>query len=137
MTVMGFFKDLRNVQKQATEMTPQEYRGMGGLMRMSKDGMAQMSQTMDQMQSDAHKAQHLQANGRTGMATITALRQTGTFVNENPEVEMDLQVSVEGMAPYAVTHRQVLALIAVPQFQPGASVPVKVDPMDPQSLIVG
>jgi hypothetical protein len=133
---MGFFKDLRNVQKQAKDMTPQEYRGMGGLMRMSKDGMSQMSQTLDEMQGDAQKAQHLSANGRAGTATVTAVRQTGTFVNENPEVEMDLQVAVNGMAPYAVTHRQVLAMIAVPQFQPGASVPVKVDPMDPQSLIV-
>jgi hypothetical protein len=133
---MGFFKDLKNVQKQAKDMTPQEYRGMGGLMKLSKDGMAQMSQTMDQMQNDAQKAQHLNANGRAGMATITAVRQTGTFVNENPEIEMDLQVSVEGMAPYPATLRQVVAMVAVPQFQPGAAVPVKVDPMDPNSLIV-
>ena len=133
---MGFFKDLRNVQKQAKEMTPQEYRGMGGLMRMSKDGMSQMSQTMGQMQADAQKAQHLSVNGRAGTATITALRQTGTFVNENPEVEMDLQVTVDGMAPYSATHRQVIAMIAAPQFQPGATVPVKVDPLEPTSLIV-
>ena len=133
---MGFFKDLRNVQKQATAMTPPEHRGMGGLMRMSKDGMAQMSSTMDQMQADAQKSQHLAVNGRTGTATITALRQTGTFVNENPEVEMDLQVTVEGMTPYPATHRQVIAMIAAPQFQPGATVPVKVDPAEPTSLIV-
>ncbi|HEX2085667.1 MAG TPA: hypothetical protein VHF89_08300 [Solirubrobacteraceae bacterium] len=133
---MGFFKDLRNVQKQAKDMTPPEYRGMGGLMRMSKDGMAQMSQTMGQMQADAQKAQHLSVNGRPGTATITGLRQTGTFVNENPEVEMDLMVSVEGMEPYATTHRQVIAMIASAQFQPGATVPVKVDPAEPTSLIV-
>ena len=133
---MGFFKDLRTVQKQAEDMTPPEYRGMGGLMRMSKDGMSQMSQSLGQMQADAQKAQHLSVNGRPGTATITALRQTGTFVNENPEVEMDLQVSVDGMQPYPATHRQVIAMIAAPQFQPGATVPVKVDPAEPTSLIV-
>ena len=133
---MGFFKDLRTVQKQAKEMTPQEYRGMGGLMRMSKDGMAQTSDAMGQMQADAQKAQHLATNGRSGTATITALRQTGMFVNENPQVEMDLEVNVEGMAPYSATHRQVVAMMAAPQFQPGATVPVKVDPADPTSLIV-
>ncbi len=133
---MGFFKDLRNVQKQAKDMTPPEYRGMGGLMRMSKDGMATMSQSLGQMQADAQKAQHLSVNGRAGTATITALRQTGTFVNENPEVEMDLQVTVDGMQPYPVTHRQVIAMIAAPQLQPGATVPVKVDPVEPTSLIV-
>ncbi|HEV2813234.1 MAG TPA: hypothetical protein VGW10_08290 [Solirubrobacteraceae bacterium] len=133
---MGFFKDLRNVQKQAKDMTPQEYRGMGGLMRMSKDGMSQMSSTMNDMQADAQKAQHLAVNGRPGTAPITAPRQTGTFVNENPEVEMDLQVTVDGMTPYAARHRQVIAMIAAAQFQPGATVPVKVDPAEPTSLIV-
>jgi hypothetical protein len=30
----------------------------------------------------------------------------------------------------------VLAMVALPGFQPGASVPVRVDPNDPQSLII-
>lgn len=133
---MGFLKDLRSVQKQAREMTPPEYRGMGGLARLSKDGMSTMSSTLSDMNADAQKAQHLMANGRQGTATVVALRQTGMFVNENPQVELDLDVSIEGLEPYRATHKQVLAMIAVPQFQPGASVPVRVDPHDPQSLIV-
>ena len=133
---MGFFKDLRNVQKQAKEMTPPEYRGMGGMMRMSRDGMAQMSQTLGDMNADAQKAQHLMAHGRHGSATVVAVRQTGMYVNENPQVELDLDVSLDGAAPYRATHRQVLAMIAMPQFQPGTTVPVRVDPQDLQSLIV-
>ena len=133
---MGFFKDLRSVQKQAKDLTPKEYQGMGGLMRMGKDGMAQANQALADYSADAQKSQHLMANGRQGTATVAAVRQTGTFVNENPQVEMDLDVSVEGLEPYRVTHRQVLAMIAIPQFQPGAQVPVRVDPQDPQSLIV-
>jgi len=89
-----------------------------------------------EMQGDAQKSRHLSANGRPGTATITAMRRTGTFVDENPEIEMDLQVTVDGMAPYPATHRQVIATIAAPQFQPGATVPVKVDPAEPTSLIV-
>lgn len=106
---MGFFRDLRSVQ---------------------------MSTSLAQMQADAQKEEHLSANGRAGTATITALRQTGTFINDDPEVEMDLEVTVEGMAPYPTTHRQVIATIAAPQFQPGATVTVKVDPAEPTSLIV-
>ena len=89
-----------------------------------------------QVRADAQRAQHLNDNGRAGTATITALRQTGTFVNDNPEVEMDLEVSVDGMTPYLATHRQVVATIAAPRFLPGAIVPVKVDPAEPTSLIV-
>ena len=92
--------------------------------------------TPRRMQAEAEKAQYLTVNGRSGTATITALRHTGTFVNENPEVELDLEVSVDGMTPYSATLRQVIAMVASPRFQPGAIVPVKVDPSEPTSLIV-
>jgi hypothetical protein len=133
---MGFFKDLRSVQKQAKEMTPPEHRGIRGSMRMARDGMAQMNETLGDMAAEAQKAQHLMANGRPGLATVKAIRQTGVMVNDNPQVELDLEVNVEGLTPYAATHRQVIALVAIGGFQPGASVPVRVDPHDPQSLIV-
>ena len=46
------------------------------------------------------------AAGQVGSATITAIRQTGTMVNYNPECDLDLQVAVNGSAPYPVTHRR-------------------------------
>jgi hypothetical protein len=92
--------------------------------------------TPRRMQAEAEKTRHLERNGRSGTATITALRRTGTFVNENPEIEMDLQVSVDGMAPYPATCRQVFATLAAPRYHPGATVPVKVDPSEPTSLIL-
>jgi hypothetical protein len=91
---------------------------------------------MGQMATDGQKAQHLMQAGRVGTATVSGIRQTGTFVNNNPECALDLQVTVDGGVPYAVTHRQVLAMVALPGFQPGASVPVRVDPDDPDSLII-
>lgn len=133
---MGFFKDLKNVKKQADAMTPAEYKGLGGSMRMARDGMAQMSQTLDGVAGYQQKVMHLTQVGVPGTATITAIRQTGTFVNENPECDLDLQVTVGGGAPYAATVRQTLAMVAIPHFQPGKEVPVKVDPQDPQSMII-
>lgn len=134
---MGLFKDMRNLQKQAKEMVPPEHRGIAGGLRAMKDGVAQANQMLGQMNEDAQKAQYLMANGRVGSAVITDARQTGMFVNENPQVEMDLQVTVEGIPSYTATHRQVVAQIAIPQFQPGATVPVRVDPQNPSSLIIG
>jgi len=133
---MGFFKDIKNLQDTAREMTPPEHRGLGGGFRAMKDGVAQANQMLGQMASDGQKAQHLMQAGRIGTATVTGVRQTGTFVNNNPECELHLQVSVDGGAPYHVNHRQVLAMVALPGFQPGASVPVRVDPEDPASLII-
>ncbi|MEA2493142.1 MAG: hypothetical protein QOJ29_1053 [Thermoleophilaceae bacterium] len=133
---MGLFKDMKNLQKQAKEMTPPEHRGVMGGFRAMKDGVAQASAALGDMSADAQKAQHLMANGRVGTAVITEVRQTGMFVNENPQVEMDLQVNVEGIPTYTATHRQVIAQIAIPQFQPGATVPVRVDPEDPTSVLI-
>lgn len=133
---MGFFKDIKKLQQTAKEMTPPEHRGIGGGLRAMRDGVAQANDMLGGLQADAAKAQHLAVSGVPGSATVTGIRQTGMVVNENPQVELDLQVSIEGREPYSVTHQQVIAMIAIPQFQPGATVPVKVDPADPQSLIV-
>jgi hypothetical protein len=133
---MGFLKDARNLAKQGKEMLPPEHRGVAGGFRAMKDGMATMSETMGDMQATAAKAQRLNQVGRIGTATVMALRDTGMTINEDPQVELDLQVTLEGVSPYLVTHRQVISRLAVAGFQPGATVPVRVDPEDLQSLIV-
>ena len=89
-----------------------------------------------QMHREAETAQRLMAAGRQGSATVTALRDTGVTVNDNPQVELDLDVAVEGMPIYPVTHRQVISRLAIAGFQPGATVPVRVDPQDPRTLII-
>ena len=90
----------------------------------------------DNVASDGRRAQYLMQAGRVGTATVSGVRQTGTYVNNNPECELELEVSVDGGAPYGVTHRQVLSSVALPGFQPGASIPVRVDPEDPDSLVI-
>ncbi|MCW2993692.1 MAG: hypothetical protein JWQ18_1187 [Conexibacter sp.] len=132
---MGFLKDISNLQKQAKAMTPPEHRGVVGGFRAMRDGVAQASEALGDV--DGQKAQYLMANGRVASATITAIRDTGMTVNDDPTIELDLAVIVEGAAPYAVTHRQTISRIAIPSFQPGATVPVRVDPVDPTSLMIG
>ena len=133
---MGMFKDLNNLNKQAKAMQKPEHRGLMGGFRQMKDGVAQANQIMGDMAADGEKANHLNAVGQDGTATITAVRDTGMTVNDNPNIEMDLQVQVAGATPYPVTHQQVVSRLAIGNFQPGASVTVKVDPANPRSLIV-
>ena len=133
---MGFLKDIRGLQKAANDMTPPEYRGMRGGMRALKDTAAMGNEMLGDMQRQAETAQRLMATGRQGTAVVTALRDTGVTVNENPQIELDLDVTVEGMPVYPVTHRQVISRLAVAGFQPGATVPVRVDPQQPRTLII-
>jgi len=133
---MGLFKDVRKLKKQADALRPPEHRGVGGGFRAMRDGVAQANSLLDGMAADAQKAQHLMANGRAGSATITAVRDTGTTVNDNPVVDLDLQVTLEGATAYPITHRQMISRLTIGSFQPGITVPVRVDPANPQSLII-
>jgi hypothetical protein len=38
--------------------------------------------------------------------------------------------------PYPVAHRQVLSSLAVDGIRPGAAVPVRVNPLDPESILL-
>ena len=69
-------------------------------------------------------------NGIPAQATIRQVWQTGTFINENPQVGMQLEVRPPGGAPYVTQLNAVVPLINIPQFQPGTVVPVKISPTD-------
>ena len=88
------------------------------------------------MQRQVEAADRLMVTGRQGTATVTALRDTGVTINDNPQIELDLDVAVEGMPVYPVTHRQVISRLAIAGFQPGATLPVRVDPQHPRSIII-
>jgi hypothetical protein len=68
--------------------------------------------------------------GIPAQATIRQVWQTGTFINENPQVGMQLEVRPPGGAPYVTQLNAVVPLINIPQFQPGTVVPVKISPTD-------
>ena len=72
-----------------------------------------------------------------GSATVTAISDTGTRINESPVVELDLMVTVAGREPYPVKHRQVISPVVMAGFQPGSTLTVRVDPADPSKIIIG
>ncbi len=94
------------------------YRMIGGMTGNSKAGRA------------------LMATGADAQATILGLQQTGTFVNNNPQVILTLQVSPPGQTPFQAQTSTILPLVAVPQVQPGNVVNVKYDPMDHSKVML-
>ena len=134
---MGFMKDVRNLQKQGKAMTPPEHRGVMGGFRAMKDGVAQANEMMGDVAAQQQKAQMLMASGLVGQAKIDAVNDTGVTVNENPQVELVLDVTVPGKEPYKATLTQVVSRLAIASFQPGSTVPVRVSPDDPQVLMIG
>jgi hypothetical protein len=83
-----------------------------------------------------HEAQRLRTQGVPGQASIVSMRQTGVYLNEQPQVELTLQVQTEMHASYQVTVREYVPLMMLGVLSSGRPLPVKVDPADPQKLVI-
>ena len=84
----------------------------------------------------AAAAKRVITTGIPAVATITGLTQTGLFVNENPQVELQLQVQVPGRPPYPATRKDIVPLILLGRLNIGQPLAVKVDPANPGDVVV-
>jgi hypothetical protein len=132
---MGFFKDLRDMKKMADDMTAQT----GGRPSL-RDTVSQGKEAMGMAQEQLALAQQLQVqanpNARTGRATINAIRDTGMTINEDPVVEMQMNVTDADGSMYAIVHQQIVSRLRLAQIQPGAEVQVRIDPQDRNKLLI-
>ena len=86
--------------------------------------------------AEQEKTAMLMADGIVGRARIDQISDTGSTINDNPQVQLELTVTIPGRDPYPAALTQVVSRLAIDSFQPGATVPVKVSPEDPQTLII-
>ena len=129
---MGMFKDMRDLHKTGKQMTKER----GGSFKMMKDGLAQANEAVQQVQADQELAEKLANEGVDGTATIVQMQATGKTVNKQPELLFQMTVEVNG-SQSQVSHTQVVSPAIIGQLQPGAQVPVKVDPNDHSQLMIG
>lgn len=80
--------------------------------------------------------QKLMQQGLAGQATILSVVETGVYINERPVARLEMSINLPGRAPYTVQHSEVIPLIALGMITPGSSLPVAVDPTDPQKLAI-
>lgn len=125
---MGMFKSMRDLQKQANEIS-KDYDPA----QQMRDSKAQM-QAANEMMAQQTAAANIAMNGTPAKASVVEVRQTGGMVNFQPMVEVDLNVMPEGLPPYPVTVKQVLEQIYLPKAIAGAMVNVKVDAEDPGTV---
>jgi hypothetical protein len=72
----------------------------------------------------------LLTTGTPGTAQITGLTQTGMYMNENPQIRMQLLVSLPGQTPYATQHTEIVPMMLLGRLNSGAPLQVRVDPMN-------
>lgn len=122
---MGFFKSVRQLNKQANEI------------QQTWDAGAQLGQAQAQMSSaqqllaDQTAAANAAVNGFDVLATVGAVRQAGGMVNFQPMVEVDVTISRDGVPPYPATVRQVIPQVHLARAHPGSSFHAKADRGNP------
>jgi hypothetical protein len=84
--------------------------------------------------SGISQAKQLHATGQPARAEILRIWDTGMTVNDDPVVGFVLQVQPDGKPAYETQTKLRISRIQVSQFQPGAVVPVRVDPTDPSRV---
>jgi hypothetical protein len=80
-------------------------------------------------------AQRLQAVGIPGTATVISAQDTGMTINDNPRVNLTLQVAAGGNTYQASTSVTVPRL-QVGRLAPGSVLAIKVDPAKPSDMVI-
>jgi hypothetical protein len=77
------------------------------------------------------EAKRIRRVGQSAEAVVLEIADTGVTVNDNPIVAFRLEVRPVTGAPYEVRTRGLVGRLDVPRVQPGAVLPVAIDPTDP------
>lgn len=78
--------------------------------------------------------QPVRESGVAASARVLEIWDTGTRLNDNPVVGFRLEVTLEDGSSYEAETKNVISILDIPQIQPGAVLPVKVDPVDPSRV---
>src|SRR4051794_39002154 len=84
----------------------------------------------------ASRTNQVLETGIPGSATITGLTQTGVYLNDQPQIRMNLLVQLPGEVAYAATHQEFVPLMLLGRLSSGAPLSVRVDQMDRSKIVV-
>ncbi len=80
------------------------------------------------------EAKRIRRVGQAAEALVLEIRDTGITVGDDPVVGFRLQVRPASGPPYEVDTRGLVSRLHIPQIQPGAVLPVAIDPADPTKV---
>ncbi|MEX2458554.1 MAG: hypothetical protein WD770_06170 [Actinomycetota bacterium] len=82
------------------------------------------------------EAQRLRAVGMKGQGRIVNAGTTGTTLNDNPLMNLELEITIPGKTPYRVHHKTWVPLVMMGTMTMGVTLPVIVDPADPSKILI-
>ncbi len=138
---MGMFKDLKKLSDQGKEMGKKSGRptSMMGMIKDTPNMISQATAAVDDamaLQEDMQAQQALLQTGTPAAGTIKSFQDTGTLVNFNPQVVIELDVEADGQAPYSVQTSTAVPQTMLAQLTPGNRLAIRVDPSNPQNIVI-
>lgn len=82
------------------------------------------------------RRQRIESSWYDAEAQILEVGETGTYINNQPRIKFRLQVNSPVHPPCEVVHKQVIPLTALAQYRAGGTITVKVNPEDPQDILI-
>ena len=79
---------------------------------------------------------NLHTTGEPASATVLKYWDTGTTVNDNPMVGFALRVQRANQPLYEAQTKSIISRLSIGKLQEGAIVSVRVDPKDPQKVVI-
>lgn len=80
--------------------------------------------------------QEIEENGTIAEAIILDINETGTFINDLPEVKLQMQVLPEKERNFVAEVKQVLPNSLKSLFRSGSKILVRYDPENPREVVV-
>ncbi len=108
---------------------------MGFLDKMK--GTAKQAVSPGSQSAERDKIMKINQSGVEGRATVNSMNEVGTSFGGGHEIQFELTVKgTDGAADYNVSMTQTLHDATLTGIETGGDVIVKIDPDDPQSLLV-
>jgi hypothetical protein len=128
---MGFFKDVHKLTQQAKEIDKTWDPG-----QQARDATERMRQMNQQMAAANAAATAPPADAIEATASVVSVGTAAGMINMEPIMPVELLIEQDGMPPRPVSVSIVVPMAQLARLVPGASLPVKVDRTDPNSLAV-
>jgi hypothetical protein len=88
------------------------------------------------LRKQAQEEQRLLQTGAPATGQIMAVNQTGTYINQQPQVQIVVMVHPQGGQPYQAQLTKVVSMFETAQYQIGAQVHVRYDPQNPAKIAI-
>jgi hypothetical protein len=126
---MGFFGDLHKLNKQGKELRKTWDPGAA-----AQDSLARMRAINEQMEQTTQAL----TDGVPGTASVVTVGPTSGMMNMNPMMRVDLLVTqgTGGGVPRPVSLELVVPITQTARVYPGATLPVRISPTDPNAVVV-